>query len=88
MPKVLDPEKKANLKPHQVKLIDDLVYGGGCAEWSAYRAVVERGLTDNDIKWNGRLQRPLNFIETVDPNAEEARREAWRQEHGVTEDGV
>jgi hypothetical protein len=57
---------------------DKRLRAAGVRHWVAVRAV-ERGLTDEDIEWNKRLGRPLAFIETVDPKAEEGRRAAWSQ---------
>ena len=43
----------------------------------------ERGLSTEWVMWNQRLQRPPHFVETVDPDAETARRAVWTERYGV-----
>ena len=46
------------------------------------RQVVTRKLTADDIDWNVKFGRPLQFKETVHPDVEDVRRKAWTAEHG------
>lgn len=47
---------------------------------SAERAIT-RGLTDEDVKWNIRLNRPLNWKETQHPAEELRRRADYQRKH-------
>lgn len=49
----------------------------GMPEWSALHAVIDSGLSEDDITWNQRLGRPMGFMETVHPDDETERRRAW-----------
>ena len=61
-----------------VKSLDSRPHG--CAD------AIKNGLTVKDIDWNLRLQRPYEFLETVEPKVELARREAWLKEPWRTKD--
>lgn len=54
----------------------------GVQDEFAVRAV-RRGLTDEDITWNERLGRPLHWIETVHPDKEKERRDAWQASEDI-----
>ena len=54
----------------------------GVRQDKAERAVFERGLTEEDIDWNARLERPPHWKETADPKAEVTRRAAYLRRHG------
>lgn len=43
----------------------------------------ERGLSNDWVLWNQRLQRPIQFVETVDLAAERVRRATWTERYGV-----
>lgn len=45
------------------------------------RAVMERGLTEDDIAWNAKLGRPAYWKETLDPDTEQKRRAEWERRH-------
>lgn len=48
---------------------------------SAEHRVITLGLTDEDIAWNLRLGRPLQWKETLDVPAESKRRQDWHDTH-------
>lgn len=68
------------IKSEQQHLIDDLVAGGVHADVAAYR-VLDLGLTREDVDWNRRLGRPMQWKETVNPAEELKRRQDWHDTH-------
>lgn len=53
----------------------------GVKDKFAVRAVADRGLTEDDIRWNAVFNRPPHWKETVHPAAEVARREAYNRDN-------
>ncbi len=53
----------------------------GIPEKHAKRAIKD-GLTEEDMMWNSRLNRPPHFIETQEPKVEVERRKEWLLLHG------
>lgn len=54
----------------------DTLKAWGVREDKAERAV-SRGWTPDDLVWNQRFNRPPHFVETVHPQEELRRRQAW-----------
>lgn len=78
--KTKDVTPKALEKLEGAELVDYLRHNGVSREQATQR-VYEMGLTAEDVLWNQRLSRPLVWMETVEPEVEVARREAWTEEH-------
>lgn len=72
------PDKKAT--PAQAATIKGLTAAGVDLR-SAEHRVITLGLTDEDIEWNRRLSRPLQWKETVNPAEELKRRQDWLDTH-------
>lgn len=65
----MDANAKATLKTR--------LLAAGLPQKVVDRRVDRLGLTDEDVLWNQRFGRPMHWKETVDPEAEKARRDEW-----------
>lgn len=64
----------------QDALIITLIENGVHREAAEYR-VLDLGFTEEDLTWNRRLGRPVQFLETLDREAEKQRRQDWTDTH-------
>jgi hypothetical protein len=67
---------------NRLPLVERLVILGIKRE-HAERAVVEKGLTAEDVEWNKKLSRPLNWKETLDLDEEARRRAAYDDQQAL-----
>jgi len=70
-----------NTKTDNPTLLRRLMVGGAKRE-SAERAIAD-GIKDEDIEWNARLGRPIEFLETQDPDEEAKRRQDYLDSHDI-----
>ncbi len=68
--------------PTPVPTPDERMRAAGIPLDQRERAINVKHITNEDIDWNEKLGRPLNWKENVHPEAETDRRAAWSELHG------